>query len=87
MFSVRRTLLQCTSRWVISCQVKNVRYESFHEKILITFKRYCIPIIYTNVHLPQAVHLKDAMSTKEQFQLRLTRQTSQNNSRQNRIAS
>ena len=41
-------------------------------------KRHCIPIIYT-----QAIHLKDgiyAVSTKEQFQLRLTCQTSQGNS-------
>ena len=40
----------------------------------------CIPTIYTNVYLPQAIHLKEgiyAVATKEQFQLRLSCQTSQ----------
>ena len=38
-------------------------------------KRYCIPEVYTNVHLPRAVNLKDgiyAVSTKTSFSLRLT---------------
>ena len=38
-------------------------------------KRYCVPEIYTNVHLPRAVNLKDgiyAVSTKNPFSLHLT---------------
>ena len=45
-------------------------------------KRYCIPEIYYNVHLPRAVHLKDgiyAVSTKEQFSLSLTCQVTPDN--------